>query len=149
MAVFENFLLVHAGVNPRKNLEQQVNEDIYWIRENFIHDEHIIGKTIIFGHTPYQDLLFDPPYKIGIDTGLVYGNRLSCVDLTRGFAWQIGQGDREVQKFSFKDYGFAVTDFLHATSNNTAHAEIKLTSAALKINVKEVELKMKEGLLDD
>ena len=55
-----------------------------WIREEFIAHPHPLPQTIVFGHTPQRNVLVDLPYKIGIDTGCVYGNKLSCIDLTGG-----------------------------------------------------------------
>ena len=37
---------------------------------------------MLFGHTPQREVRLHLPYKIGLDTGLVYGNRLSCLELT-------------------------------------------------------------------
>lgn len=64
----EKYLFVHAGINPKKSLESQTDDDLFWIRENFINYPHKFKQTVIFGHTP-----FIKPYcesrKIGIDTG--------------------------------------------------------------------------------
>jgi serine/threonine protein phosphatase 1 len=35
---------------------------------------------VIFGHTPLQRILM-VPNKIGIDTGAVYGGKLTCLEL--------------------------------------------------------------------
>jgi serine/threonine protein phosphatase 1 len=76
----EDFILVHAGLRPDIPLAQQTEDDLYWIRDEFICSDYDFGKTLVFGHTP-----FDKPYvgknRIGIDTGAVYGNKLTCVRL--------------------------------------------------------------------
>ncbi|MBE9543477.1 MAG: serine/threonine protein phosphatase, partial [Proteobacteria bacterium] len=38
------------------------------------------GKLVIFGHTPLGEPLVESN-KVGIDTGAVYGNALTCVQL--------------------------------------------------------------------
>ncbi len=76
------FLFVHAGVAPLRKLEEQEEEDLLWIREEFIRNRHPLPFTVVFGHTPQRDVLWHLPYKIGIDTGCVYGNKLSCIDLS-------------------------------------------------------------------
>jgi hypothetical protein len=43
------------------------------------------------------------PYKIGIDTGLVYGNRLTVVEVVEGGVYQIDRGGEEVYVSSLKD----------------------------------------------
>ncbi len=76
----EDYIMVHAGVRHGVPLEQQSQEDLVWIREEFIYSEEDFGKTVIFGHTPFVRPLV-LPNKIGIDTGAVYGNSLTCLIL--------------------------------------------------------------------
>ena len=97
------FVFVHAGINPRVPLEQQSSHDVMWIRGDFTHAPHSVGKTVVFGHTPFEDVLLHLPYKIGIDTGLVFGNRLSVVELVHGQLYQIEQGETKVKSFSLRD----------------------------------------------
>ena len=90
------FVLVHAGLNPLRDLRAQLDEDLFWIRDEFIHNIHRFEKTVIFGHTPYQDVMYHPPFKIGIDTGLVYGNKITCIELLSGTVFQVRRGEQEV-----------------------------------------------------
>ena len=76
----DEFIFVHAGLRPRTPLETQSTEDLLWIRDNFISTKYDFGKRVIFGHTPLKKPLVEPN-KIGIDTGAVYGNALTCVQL--------------------------------------------------------------------
>jgi len=76
----EEFIFVHAGLRPRVPLESQNTEDLLWIRDKFISTKYDFGKRVIFGHTPLKKPLVEPN-KIGIDTGAVYGNALTCVQL--------------------------------------------------------------------
>lgn len=103
MLLVDNFLFVHAGINPLRSLEDQDDEDVYWIRDVFIQNIHRLEKMVIFGHTPFEDVLFHMPYKIGIDTGLVYGNALSCLELTKGVVLQVRAGATGVSQRSFND----------------------------------------------
>ena len=76
----ENHIMVHAGLRYGIPLEQQSLDDLVWIREEFIYSEEDFGKTVIFGHTPFvRPLVLQN--KIGIDTGAVYGNSLTCLIL--------------------------------------------------------------------
>lgn len=90
------FLCVHAGVNPSTALESQTDNDVYWIRDEFLNHPHDFGKTVVFGHTPHQELFVHLPYKLGLDTGLVFGNKLSCVELTSGKVFQIRREQTEI-----------------------------------------------------
>lgn len=75
-----DYIMVHAGLRHGVPLEDQTAEDLVWIREEFIYSEEDFGKRVIFGHTPFVRPLV-LPNKIGIDTGAVYGNQLTCVIL--------------------------------------------------------------------
>ena len=75
-----DYIMVHAGLRHGVPLENQTSEDLVWIREEFIYAEEDFGKRVIFGHTPFVKPLV-LPNKIGIDTGAVYGNQLTCVIL--------------------------------------------------------------------
>jgi serine/threonine protein phosphatase 1 len=92
------YLFVHAGVRPVVALEDQEVEDLLWIRHEFIFSPHRLDATVVFGHTPMRTVVPDLPYKIGIDTGLVYGGSLSCVEFNEGILYQVGRGGRGVKK---------------------------------------------------
>ena len=76
----EDYIFVHAGLRPKVRLESQEAEDLLWIRDKFIYSKYNFGKPVVFGHTPLEKPLVEPN-KIGIDTGAVYGNALTCVQL--------------------------------------------------------------------
>jgi len=97
------FLFVHAGIRPGVPLAEQAVHDLIWIRSAFTTEVHDVGRTVVFGHTPYEDVLIHLPYKIGIDTGLVYGNKLSCVELVDGQLLQVEFGEQDVKVASLKD----------------------------------------------
>lgn len=73
-------LFVHAGLRPHIPLEKQDPWDMLWIRDEFVYTDFNFGKPVVFGHTPFRKPLV-LENKIGIDTGAVYGNRLTCVVL--------------------------------------------------------------------
>src|SRR5258708_8319674 len=86
------YLFVHAGIMPTRQLEEQQTEDMLWIRQEFIFNPHKIDATVVFGHTPIRGVMIDLPYKLGIDTGLGYGRKLTCVDFTHGVLYQLHPG---------------------------------------------------------
>jgi hypothetical protein len=65
---------------------------------------HNFPYTIVFGHTPHREVFFDLPYKVGIDTGLVYGGKLSCLEVTERNLFQISKGSRDVKKTNVRNY---------------------------------------------
>jgi len=78
----DKYLFVHAGINPDKTLDEQSPEDLVWIRNEFIYRPHPLEQTIIYGHTPVSQPRIDlAERKIGIDTGAVYGGKLTALIL--------------------------------------------------------------------
>ena len=83
----DEFIAVHAGVNPKiKNLHEQEESDLIWIRDKFFRSTENHNKTIIFGHTPTHfiskdnDVFIDEKRNIiGLDTGVIYGKKISCI----------------------------------------------------------------------
>ncbi len=94
------FYCVHAGVRPSRPLDRQLEEDLLWIRQEFIDPPHPFPYTVAFGHTPQREVRMHLPFKIGLDTGLVYGNKLSCLELGSGELIQIGRHASSVQRRS-------------------------------------------------
>lgn len=76
----DDYIFVHAGLRKKVPLEMQNPTDLLWIRNDFILSDYDFGKRVIFGHTPFSEPLVQSN-KIGIDTGAVYGNKLTCVEL--------------------------------------------------------------------
>jgi serine/threonine protein phosphatase 1 len=96
------FLCVHAGIDPQKPLAAQTENDLFWIRNEFISRSHGLPYTVVFGHTPQREVLFDLPAKIGIDTGVVYGGKLTCIELEEKIQFQIERGARRVTETPIK-----------------------------------------------
>jgi serine/threonine protein phosphatase 1 len=92
------YLCVHAGIHPQKSLQDQTEAELLWIRNKFIYSSHALPYTILFGHTPQTDVFYDLPYKIGLDTGLVYGNKLSCLEIEEKVLYQINLGKKTVKQ---------------------------------------------------
>jgi serine/threonine protein phosphatase 1 len=78
----EDYIFVHAGMKPGLSLQEQTMHDLLWIRHEFIDAEYDFGKTVVFGHTPLNNPLINKN-MIGIDTGAVYGGKLTCVELPK------------------------------------------------------------------
>lgn len=76
----DDYIFVHAGLRENVPLESQDKMDLLWTRDEFIHSDFNFGKRVIFGHTPFKEPLLQAN-KIGIDTGAVYGNLLTCLQL--------------------------------------------------------------------
>jgi serine/threonine protein phosphatase 1 len=87
----DDYIFVHAGLRSGISLEDQRDDDLYWIRGEFIAATEDFGRRVVFGHTPFRKPLI-LPNKIGIDTGLVYGNFLTCLKLPHEDFYFVGHG---------------------------------------------------------
>ena len=76
----EDYIFVHAGLSPEVPLEKHDLSSLCETRSAFLSEDHDYGKLVIFGHTPF-DMPFVTPTRIGIDTGAVYGNLLTALEL--------------------------------------------------------------------
>jgi len=83
-----DYLFVHAGLMPGIELGKQKIEDLVWVRREFIDAPDDFGKIVVFGHTPFRRPLMEKN-KIGIDTGAVYGAKLTCVALPDKIIYQV------------------------------------------------------------
>ncbi len=75
-----DYIFVHAGIRPGRPLDGQELDDLLWIREPFLSSDEDFGKIVVHGHTPT-----DQPElranRIGLDTGAVYGGKLTALVL--------------------------------------------------------------------
>jgi serine/threonine protein phosphatase 1 len=78
-----DYLFVHAGVRPGVPLEAQREDDLIWIRGEFLNAAEPFGKIVVHGHTPVRAPVV-LPNRIGIDTGAVFTGRLTALRLQDG-----------------------------------------------------------------
>ena len=78
--VVGRYFLCHAGVRPGVPLDSQNEDDLLWIRDEFLSSEIDFGKIVVHGHTPVREpeVLAN---RINIDTGAFLSERLTCVVL--------------------------------------------------------------------
>jgi serine/threonine protein phosphatase 1 len=75
-----DYFFVHAGIRPGRDLSEQSEDDLFWIREDFLLHEEPFEKFIVHGHTPVRapDI---KPNRINIDTGAYATSKLTCLVL--------------------------------------------------------------------
>jgi serine/threonine protein phosphatase 1 len=67
-------------VRPGVPLDNQEEEDLLWIRDEFLNSKMDFGKIIVHGHTPRPEpeVLLN---RINVDTGAFATGRLTCAVL--------------------------------------------------------------------
>lgn len=83
-----DFLFVHAGIRPGIPLEEQDPGDLLWIRDAFRLADAVFQKTVVFGHTVLPEPLLARD-RIGIDTGAVFGGRITGIELPSRRLYQV------------------------------------------------------------
>ena len=83
------YFFAHAGIRPGVPLEQQSEDDMLWIREDFLRSDASFGRIVVHGHTISRvpDVRRN---RIGIDTGAFASNRLTAL-VAEGTEWSFLQ----------------------------------------------------------
>ena len=71
---------VHAGVRPGVALDQQTEQDLLYIRREFLDWDGAFEKVIVHGHTPAKTPQLTP-FRLGIDTGAYATGVLTAIRL--------------------------------------------------------------------
>jgi serine/threonine protein phosphatase 1 len=80
------YFFVHAGVKPGVGLDSQSEDDLIWIREEFLSYPDDFGAVVVHGHTPVPspENLHN---RIGIDTLAFHSGKLTAVGLEGSQRW--------------------------------------------------------------
>ncbi|WP_129408395.1 metallophosphoesterase family protein [Marinitoga lauensis] len=97
----QKYLFVHGGVRYRINLNEQNKRDLLWIRDDFyMQNKRYEDYIVIHGHTPTSyitgeyEVYFHKDennniISIDIDTGCVYGGKLSALGISENNEYTI------------------------------------------------------------
>lgn len=85
---FGDYLFVHAGIRPGVPVEEQLQDDLRWIREPFLEDESSHGFIVVHGHTISPEVE-ERANRIGIDTGAYRTGVLTALALEGSLRWYL------------------------------------------------------------
>ncbi|SPF81157.1 metallophosphoesterase family protein [Pseudoprimorskyibacter insulae] len=86
MHVTDDQIFVHAGIRPGVALDDQVEDDLIWIRKGWLEDERDHGRLVVHGHTALET----PQHhgnRLNLDGGAGYGRPLLPARLVGRDAW--------------------------------------------------------------
>lgn len=75
-----DYLFVHAGIRPGIPIEKQSEQDLLWIRDEFLYSSAWSGKVVVHGHTPLPSPV-RAANRISVDTGAYATGNLTCAVL--------------------------------------------------------------------
>ncbi|RZN13010.1 serine/threonine protein phosphatase [Bradyrhizobium genosp. SA-3] len=75
-----DFFFVHAGVRPGVALSEQQENDLLWIREEFLESKKHFGKYVVHGHTPVRNADVRNN-RANIDTGAYATGNLTLMSI--------------------------------------------------------------------
>ncbi|NNF23672.1 MAG: serine/threonine protein phosphatase [Rhodobacteraceae bacterium] len=88
-----DLVFVHAGIRPGLPLRDQIEEDLIWIRDEFLYDTRDHGKLIVHGHTPVERPMHCGN-RVNLDTGAGFGRALTAAVFEDRRVWILGAGGR-------------------------------------------------------
>lgn len=93
----EEMIFVHAGIRPGFPMDAQDEDDLLWIRDDFLWHLGDHEALIVHGHTPVDE----PTHygnRVNIDTGAGWGNPLIPVVFDDGQCFALQAEGRELMK---------------------------------------------------
>lgn len=80
LIVVGDYVLAHAGVNPKRAVDDQKRKDLLWIRDRFLNHAEPLSHVVVHGHTIFEEIE-DNGDRVGIDTGAFRTGRLTALIL--------------------------------------------------------------------
>lgn len=74
------YLFAHAGIHPGRSMADQCEEDLLWIRDEFLNSRADFGRIVVHGHTIAKRPVMRRN-RIGIDTGAYASGVLTALAL--------------------------------------------------------------------
>ena len=98
-------LFVHAGIRPGIPLERQSEDDLIWIRDEFLEDTRRHPWLVVHGHTPVPE----PAHfgkRVDLDGGAAFGNPLAAAVFEGRGAWLLDENGRRPLRPAFGPAGY-------------------------------------------
>lgn len=80
IAIIDDYLFVHGGVDPDRPLAEQDAETFMYMRGRFLKAEKACDYVVVHGHTP-EDEPVNTAWRIDVDTGIYFNGVLTAVRL--------------------------------------------------------------------
>ena len=101
----DHYFFVHAGLPflPLAEIDfEKERATLLWARYPFVIEDYNFGKIIVHGHTRVPKLEVRK-YRIAVDTGCVFGNKLSAIELHSRKIFTIDKMDKNEPRVLLRD----------------------------------------------
>lgn len=88
-----DLLFVHAGIRPGLSLSEQIEHDLLWIRDAFLHDTRDHGRLVVHGHTPVRTPMHCGN-RVNLDTGAGFDRALTAAVFEGRDVWILEEDGR-------------------------------------------------------
>jgi len=89
----DDVLFVHAGVRPGIDLREQTEDDLLWIRHEFLDDTRDHGALVVHGHTALEAATHYGN-RLNLDSSAAYGGPLTAVVIEGREVWHLTDAGR-------------------------------------------------------
>jgi serine/threonine protein phosphatase 1 len=86
-------VFAHAGIRPGVALDAQTEDDLVWIRHDFLDDPRDHGALVVHGHTAV-DAATHYGNRLNIDSSAAYGGPVTAVVIEGRAVWVLGPDGR-------------------------------------------------------
>lgn len=93
----DDLFFCHAGIRPEVPLDQQDEEDLVWIRQEFHQHKDPHPKLIVHGHTPVMRATHYGN-RVNLDSGAGYGDPMSAAVFEDGKVWALTPQGRQLME---------------------------------------------------
>ncbi len=84
--LFDDAFFVHAGIRPGIALDKQIEDDMLWIRSEFLDDPRDHGVLVVHGHSAI-DRATHYGNRLNMDSSAAYGGPVSAAVIEGRDAW--------------------------------------------------------------
>ncbi|MEQ9692658.1 metallophosphoesterase family protein [Shimia sp. SDUM112013] len=91
--LLEDLLFVHAGIRPEIPLDEQTEDDMCWIRHDFLNYTDPHPWLVVHGHTPGQSAVH-MGNRINLDSGAGYNRPITAAVFEGRACWTLGDAGR-------------------------------------------------------
>ncbi|WP_242154757.1 metallophosphoesterase [Sphingomonas sp. BAUL-RG-20F-R05-02] len=93
----ERYLLVHAGIRPGIEINDQDPDDLMWIKNDFLNSSVLHEHIVVHGHAAVENGPVFRSNRIGIDTAAYRTGRLTALGIENKETWVLCTAEEDLR----------------------------------------------------